>query len=129
MIALLSAFMPAVLVTIIAPAPAQAEEGCLSNGICWRSQFGATTWEQCLDHGGEIEVELSGQPKVSDDYIATHYNVLLDGGRQFERNPFQDHDCFIVPVGTVVSVQGCRYRTVWFGSRCNRWENFTVPRW
>jgi hypothetical protein len=121
----------AALLTLVAPAPFTRTVGastCLRNGICYSVDFGQPSWTQCrVALPGSARVTLSGQPKVSGDYVATKYNVRVEGVRQFELSVYQSRDCFMAHTGSKVSVQGCRYRSVWLESRCNRWDSFTIP--
>jgi hypothetical protein len=118
------------LLTLAAPAPftgtARANT-CLRNGICYSVDYGQPSWTRChVALPGTARVTLSGQPKVSGDYVATKYNVRIEGERQFELSVYQSRDCFMAHEGMRVSVQGCRYRPVWLESRCNRWDSFTI---
>jgi len=100
---------------------------CLGNGICYTVDYGQPSYTHCYEAlPGTARVTLSGQPKVSGDYVATKYNVRVDEGRQFELSVYQSRGCFMAHTGSRVSVQGCRYRTAWLSSRCKRWDTFTV---
>ena len=92
--------------------PAQAGSGCLYNGVCYIVSAGGPQ--------GTV-VTLNGQPRVG-NYVTLHYNVTVNGGRQFEVPVSRSFRAFSVNWGGNVSVQACR--RLFFGSRCTSWDTF-----
>ncbi len=115
--------------------------GCAANGVCYQYQTAyAPPYQECADpvslhyqlkpYVDKIRgLYLKGAPRVRGVYVATTYNVIINGSVtnqvSIDRDPAYKA-CVLVHSGSDVAVQGCRYRTQWLRSYCTAWSR--LPR-